>query len=90
MSFHIWTSLKPHILYPDLFGWKLCLCPHFEKKTWTLGITCMAGIKRGRGRRNLGVQGVRGRKERNACKETIVFSMFHAQILSMKIVIGQN
>ena len=50
----------------------------------------MAGIKRGRGTRNLGVQGARGRKERNACKETIVFSIFHAQILSMKIVIGHN
>ena len=50
----------------------------------------MAGIKRGRGRRNLGVQGALGRKERNACKETIVFSIFHAQILSVKIVIGQN
>ena len=32
-----------------------------------------------------------GRKERNACKETIiVFSIFHAQILNVKIVIGQN
>ena len=50
----------------------------------------MAGIKRGRGRSKLGMQGVRGRKEGNACKETIVFSIFHAQILSVKIVIGQN
>ena len=40
-----------------------------------------AGVKRGRGRGNLGA---RGRKEENACKETIVFSIFHAQILSVK------
>ena len=31
-----------------------------------------------------------GRKERNAYKDAIVFSIFHAQILSLKIVIGQN
>ena len=43
--------------------------------------------KRERGRGNLGA---RGRKERNACKDAIVFSIFHAQILSVKIVIGQN
>ena len=47
----------------------------------------VAGVKRGKGRGNLGA---RGRKEGNACKETIVFSIFHAQILSVKIVIGQN
>ena len=47
----------------------------------------VAGVKRGRGRGNLGA---RGRKEGNAYKETIVFSIFHAQILSVKIVIGQN
>ena len=35
-------------------------------------------------------ESARGRKERNACQETIVFSIFHAQILSVKIVIGQN
>ena len=34
--------------------------------------------------------GARGRKERNAWKDAIVFSIFHAQILSVKIVIGQN
>ena len=34
--------------------------------------------------------GVQGRKERNARKDAIVFSIFHAQILSVKIVIGQN
>ena len=34
--------------------------------------------------------GARGRKERNACKDAIVFSVFYAQILSVKIVIGQN
>ena len=50
-------------------------------------IACVAGVKRGRRRGNLGA---RGRKERNACKETIVFSIFHAQILSVKIVVGQN
>ena len=37
----------------------------------------VAGFKRGRGWGNLGA---RGRKEGNACKETIVFSIFHAQI----------
>ena len=47
----------------------------------------MAGVKKGRGRGNLGAP---GRKERNACKDAIVFSIFHAQILSVKIVIGQN
>ena len=50
-------------------------------------IAYVAGVKRGRGRGNLGA---RGRKERNACKDAIVFSVFHAQILSVKIVIGQN
>ena len=47
----------------------------------------MAGVKRGRGRGNLGA---RGRKERNACKDVIVSSIFQVQILSVKIVIGQN
>ena len=50
-------------------------------------LACVAGVKRGRGTENLGTQ---GRKERNACKGTIVFSIFHAQIMSVKIVIGQN
>ena len=50
-------------------------------------VACVAGVKRGRGRGNLGA---RGRKERNACKETIVFFMFHAQIMSVKKEIGQN
>ena len=50
-------------------------------------LACVAGVKRGRGR---GYLGVRGRKERNACKNAIVLSIFHAQILSAKIVIGQN
>ena len=36
------------------------------------------------------VWGTRGRKERNACKDAIVFSIFYTQILSVKIVIGQN
>ena len=36
------------------------------------------------------VWGARGREERNACKDAIVFSVFYAQILSVKIVIGQN
>ena len=43
----------------------------------------MADVKRGRGGGNLGA---RGRKERNACKDAIVFSIFHAQ----NLVIGQN
>ena len=34
--------------------------------------------------------GARRRKQRNACKDAIVFCVFHAQILSVKIVIGQN
>ena len=34
--------------------------------------------------------GERGRKERNACNYAIVFSIFHAQILRLKIVIRQN
>ena len=34
--------------------------------------------------------GARVRKERNACKEAIVFSIFQAQIVNVKIVIGQN
>ena len=50
-------------------------------------VAYVAGVKRGRGRGNMGA---RGRKERNACKDAIVSSVFHAQILSVKIVIGQN
>ena len=53
----------------------------------------MAGVKRERGRGNLGARehvGCARGKERNACKDAIVFSIFHAQILSVKIVIGQN
>ena len=50
-------------------------------------MACVAGVKRERGRGNLGA---RGRKERNACNETIVFSIFHAQIMSVKKVINQN
>ena len=59
-------------------------------------IAYVAGVERGRGRGrgNLGaresVWGAQGRKERNACKDAIVFSIFYAQILSVKIVIGQN
>ena len=52
-------------------------------------VACVAGVKRGRGR-GRGDLGTQGGKERNACKETIVFSIFHAQILSIKIVIGQS
>ena len=47
----------------------------------------MAGVERGRGKGNLGA---RGGKERNTCKDAIVLSVFYAQILSVKIVIGQN
>lgn len=50
-------------------------------------LASVAGFKRGRGRGNLGA---RGKNERNACKETIVFFIFHAQILSVEKVIGQN
>ena len=54
----------------------------------------MAGVERGRGRGNLGMResvwGARGGKERNACKDAIVLSAFYAQILSVKIVIGEN
>ena len=50
-------------------------------------ISCFAGVKRGKGRGNLGAL---GRKERNACKDAIVFSIFHAQNLSVKIVIDKN
>ena len=57
-------------------------------------IACVAGVERGRGRGNLGaresVWGARGGKERNACKDAIVLSVFYVQILSVKIVIGQN
>ena len=52
-------------------------------------VAYVAGVKRGRGR-GRGNLGARGRKERNACKDAIVSSVFHAQILSVKIVIGQN
>ena len=45
---------------------------------WTDTLVCVAGVKRGRGGENFGA---RGRKEKNACKDAIVFSIFHAQIL---------
>ena len=57
---------------------------------WKIHVACVAGVKRGKGRGNLGAQGARGKKGRNACKETIVFSIFQAQIPSVKIVIGRN
>ena len=42
------------------------------------GLACVAGVERGRGRGNLSaresVWGVRGGKERNACKDAIVLS----------------
>ena len=60
----------------------ICYCFKAERQ-----LACVAGVKRGRGRGSLGV---RGRKERNACKDAIVFSICHPQILSVKIVIGQN
>ena len=50
-------------------------------------IACVTGVRRGRGRGNLGA---RRRKERNACKDAIVFSTFHPQILSVKIAIDKN
>ena len=48
----------------------------------------MAGVERGRGRGNLGAR--EGERKGTACKDAIVFSIFYAQILSVKIVIGQN
>ena len=66
------------------------------KRTVAEVLACVAGVERGRGRGNLGarvresVWGARGGKERNACKNAIVLSVFYAQILSVKIVIGQN
>ena len=43
-------------------------------------LACVAGVERGRGRSNLGaresVSGARGGKERNACKDAIVFPFF--------------
>ena len=56
----------------------------FSCRAW-LCIACVEGVKRGRA--NLGAQ---GRKERNACRDAIVFSIFHAQILSVNMMIGQN
>ena len=58
-------------------------------------ICCVAGVRRGRGREggiwaHESARGARGRKKRNACKDAIVFSVFHTQILSVKIVIAQN
>ena len=50
-------------------------------------IACLAGVKRGRERGNLGAREI---EERNGCKDAVVFSIFHAQILSVKTVIGQN
>ena len=52
-------------------------------------VAYVAGVKRGRGR-GRGNLGARRRKERNACKDASVSAVFHAQILSVKIVIGQN
>ena len=53
-----------------------------------LGARNRLALKGEEGRGNLGA---RGRKEsRKACKDAIVFSIFHAQILGVKIVIGQN
>ena len=46
--------------------------------SWTDTLVCVAGVKRGRGGENFGA---RGRKEKNAFKDAIVFSIFHAQIL---------
>ena len=33
---------------------------------------------------------MREKKGKDACKDAIVFSVFYAQILSVKIAIGQN
>ena len=69
------------------------LHPKWEYVTCSIHVDCVAGVKRERGRGNLGARervGCARGKERNACKDAIVFSIFHAQILSVKIVIGQN
>ena len=57
----------------------------FAQRYLNFFVACAAGVKGVRGRGNLDA---RGRKERNACKDAIVFSIFHAQLLSVKIVIG--
>ena len=62
-------------------------CPGFSVPS----LASVAVVKRGRGRgRGNSAWGAQGREERNACKDAIVFSVFHAQILSVKIVIGQR
>ena len=71
-----------------IFLSKSVLLPPFWKKK--LGTWNSLHGRRLKGKGEFGKQGTRGRKERNTCKETIVFSIFHAQILSVKIVIGQN
>ena len=75
-------SVNPNVVYaPKITG-----CLRLDQLAVCL-IACVPGVKRGRGMGNLGT---RGRKERNPCKDAIVFSIFHAQILSVKIVMGQN
>ena len=84
------TSTAIFLYFPQIFH-RMFVCYIYmyilsDQGICQLGVACVAGVKRGSGD-----LGARGRKERNACKElTIVFSIFHAQILSMKIVIGQN
>ena len=68
-------------------------CHNFDRFTSNI-LACVAGVERGRGRKDLGacesMWGARGTKERDACKDAIVLSIFYAPILSVKIVIGQN
>ena len=59
--FHFFLFLS----FPGLFCFNRSLHVH-------LILACVGGVKRGRGRGNLGA---RGRKERNACKDAIVYSI---------------
>ena len=51
-------------------------------------LVCSLGGRKRKG--NGEFRRAREKEERNTCKDAIVFSIFHAQILSVKIVIGQN
>ena len=44
----------------------------------------------GKGRRERNARGARGRREGNACQETIVFLVFNIYQPNVKILIGQN
>ena len=67
-------------IWCECFNLKILTCYlyNYVVHFWTDTLACVTGVKRGRGRENFYA---RGRKERNACKDAIVFSIFHAQIL---------